>query len=413
MISRSTYAILCFCLLTPQFVHAQANENATPASRERRMYEEIEILRRILDQTFTALVAEAHPQDRQWLRSHAPAANRFTTLHDVSAGDVWVDLGGKPETPYVLKFAPDASGRIVRTMGAHSSPLLDGVYLKGYGVIYSAVAPFPVPASQSEPTKPAGKPVSQWEQVRRELYGAKPAAEQPPAEPRRRSITEMILRVLAENGQHFTQLSENEQVTVAITFRGTGACSACHGEGSNQPTTTSQPVYPSPPKPLRSSSAAPFNPMETRSSSDSAISATRSTGVPTDAQGLSLLGDLHMKQGRYQEAAEAYQKALQQKESSTLYRKLAQTMLAQADQDGSRQSVEKARQFLESALRAEKPASPPATASVPLHPKLILSAPKKLLDQVGAGKISFGEFQKAVTVQHVNFNPPPKEPAKP
>jgi hypothetical protein len=50
----------------------------------------------------------------------------------------------------------------------------------------------------------------------------------------------------------------------------------------------------------------------------------------------------------------------------------------------------------DAAARPEEPES-----AFPLPRKLIISAPKNLLDQVGAGKITFDEFKQAVTVQSI------------
>ncbi len=41
---------------------------------------------------------------------------------------------------------------------------------------------------------------------------------------------------------------------------------------------------------------------------------------------------------------------------------------------------------------------------IKLPTKLIISAPKKLLDQVGNGKITLAEFQKQATFEILNFN---------
>ena len=56
-----------------------------------------------------------------------------------------------------------------------------------------------------------------------------------------------------------------------------------------------------------------------------------------------------------------------------------------------------------------KPASPAQghgrQGNAPALPnKLIISASKRLLDQVGTGKISFEEFKKSVSVQYLDFS---------
>jgi hypothetical protein len=59
-----------------------------------------------------------------------------------------------------------------------------------------------------------------------------------------------------------------------------------------------------------------------------------------------------------------------------------------------------------------KPAKEPAKEkpkAAALPSKLIISASKKLLAEVGAGKISFEDFTKGVSAEFVNFN---EKPAK-
>jgi hypothetical protein len=53
------------------------------------------------------------------------------------------------------------------------------------------------------------------------------------------------------------------------------------------------------------------------------------------------------------------------------------------------------------------------TAPMHLPGKLVISAPKALLDQVAAGKVSLDEFKKQASVQYWNFSPPETAPAKP
>jgi hypothetical protein len=52
-----------------------------------------------------------------------------------------------------------------------------------------------------------------------------------------------------------------------------------------------------------------------------------------------------------------------------------------------------------------------SAAAAALPAKLIISAPKKLLDQAGGGKLSFEEFKKAATVEYLTFAGPEKPPA--
>src|SRR5262249_6944021 len=132
----------------------------------------------------------------------------------------------------------------------------------------------------------------------------------------------------------------------------------------------------------------------------------------------------HLKQGRAQEAVNAFAKAIEldpePKRAAVLNRKLAQAYLALEPTDAHLKAAEErlkaAQAAAERAKKAETAATQQATAPAspaPLLPaKLIISATKKLLDQAGSGKISFEEFKKAASVEYLTF-PPPKTTGKP
>jgi hypothetical protein len=72
-----------------------------------------------------------------------------------------------------------------------------------------------------------------------------------------------------------------------------------------------------------------------------------------------------------------------------------------------------AREFLALANAPQTPAqdkavSKPASAASPLPARLIITASKRLLDQVGAGKMSLEDFKKAATMEHLTFSSPQK-----
>jgi tetratricopeptide (TPR) repeat protein len=127
-------------------------------------------------------------------------------------------------------------------------------------------------------------------------------------------------------------------------------------------------------------------------------------------QDYELLGDLHRKQGKDQEAVAAYQKALEQKpepaRATKIQRKLAQVYLEQGKDADAQRVLDAIRQLLRSTPESS---TKPAEAARPLLPaKLVISAPKRLLVQVGSGHLSPDAFQKAATVDFVNFPPEPK-----
>jgi hypothetical protein len=294
----------------------------------------------------------------------------------------------------------------------------EGVYVKGCGVVYSATLPPPArpPVPQAMPAVPT--PPSAWEQARAELRGEKPRRPEETAD-RQTSLGEAVLRLLAENGRHFRHLPEGEQITVALTFRRATDCAQCHAgirEG-----TVSQPA---PRDAVHASLVA-------------AGYATPAGNQPawdpnTLSQGVSV-GDLHLRQRRYDEAEKAYTGALhdisqalnREKErqgamelktllaSVEVANKLAQLYTAKGDNTRGLKFLEVARRSAQWAEeRAGQGKAGPA-AGVPLPSRLVVSAPKKILDQVGAGKMSFEEFRKAAAVEYLTFPPPDKAGPKP
>src|SRR5262249_3929814 len=86
--------------------------------------------------------------------------------------------------------------------------------------------------------KPASKPLTQWERTRLEMRGEKMDRPEKGQEPPRETLTDKLLKVLAENGQHFQQLPNNEHITVAVTLRPlawSNGCMACHTAQNTQP----------------------------------------------------------------------------------------------------------------------------------------------------------------------------------
>jgi hypothetical protein len=149
------------------------------------------------------------------------------------------------------------------------------------------------------------------------------------------------------------------------------------------------------------------------------------SGTSTSVRDYELLGDLHLKQGRAKEALEAYQKVLlpfeakwgwgtagEITQAKDLYNKMIQAHLQLKDFEGAQQVLQKALKVPKTPnQRPEKPATG-AVGSAPaaLPSKLIVSAPKRLLDQVGGGKLGFEDFKKAATVEYLTSAGPEKKP---
>ena len=417
MNGMKTGLILCAWLLLPALAAAQSAPAQDPGPGQRtQMYEDIEILRRLLN---SKLQAEYQPARQlaeavRWTNCASCHDSPYRSLNFVQKYDT-----GQPQLllnlyqahqPFISNNAiwsanrplgtdffylsgvdvpnPNTSSHwLLSEVYAKVHPALpgglldtEGVYLKGQGVIYTLTLP-PPPKSKADAAKPAPKPVSDWDRVRRELRHEKPEAEgkeRPRKEP---TLSETILQVLAENGHHFGQLGENESLTVVVTFRGVEQAQA---KAANTPAPEKDPT----------AQAAP---------------AASSTGNP--GQDYELLGDLHLKQGKTAEAERAYLKALGQSKNSpramVLWGKIAQTLLHEGKVEEAQQMLEQARDEMkkEQATRGQ-PAQPREAAPAPLPAKLIITAPKKLLEQAAGGRMSLEQFRQGTTVEYLNFSPP-------
>jgi tetratricopeptide (TPR) repeat protein len=314
-----------------------------------KMYEDIEIFRRILDRKLHSL----YPQS---LRAGAPmmgppsggmmgmsGANFQGGMMGMPGGFVWVEEVGNP---------------------------VEGVYLKGQGVVYTATL------SSLQPPRSSGKmetpqPVSEWDSFRREVRNEKekpkpPAASKPP------ELGDLLLKVLAENGRHFAQLGANENLTIVITVH-----------EKSTPSTDRKPAG----QPAQSR-LTPKNENESK------------------VVDLELLGDLHMKQGHYGQARDAFREALARKpgraQAEMLARKLAQAYLMLDKVEEARAALDQAIALVKEGTDVkDKPVSKPATAVLPV--KLIVSAPKNLLDQAGEKRVTFEEFRRRASVETLRF----------
>lgn len=260
---------------------------------------------------------------------------------------------------------------------------VEGVYLDGYGAVFTAtmdaVPRDPRPKADGDKAAAA---MTDWERMQKALRGEpveKPAttAKEPP-------LGDVLLKVLADNGKHFTALKDDERLTVAVTFRGTGHSMPLVTSGQSALNAVS--IY---------GQAASTEPKEDRA------------GTMTN------LGDLHLKQGQPDRAAEAYLKALAAVEASakespdgkeerdrvqSALLKLAQAYVAAGKLDEARETMDKAKAARDKGTASTKPITKPAAA---LPARLTVSATRRQLDDVGSGKITFDEFRKQATVEYV------------
>ncbi len=150
-------------------------------------------------------------------------------------------------------------------------------------------------------------------------------------------------------------------------------------------------------------------------------SGNASTGVtappqsPASIRDFELLGDLLLKQNKAQEAIKALQRALNlnppAKQAATLYRKIAQADLLMEDDSAAKKALEMAAENLKLAGEPAKNSGTKAlggshqTKPAPSLPaKLIISAPKKLLDLVAAGKIPYADFRRQANIDYFGFS---------
>jgi tetratricopeptide (TPR) repeat protein len=142
--------------------------------------------------------------------------------------------------------------------------------------------------------------------------------------------------------------------------------------------------------------------------------ATRSQGdrssgefnTPPTTQDHILLGDLHMRQGKHQEAVKAYENALRRFPTAPsevlakIYQNLAQASLAGGN-------IEVAKKWLDRAmaLRNEDHTSTNSKngSSLVLPAKLIVSTTKRLVDSFGDGKMNLKKIKESAVVEHLTF----------
>lgn len=405
-------------LLAPTPLWAQqANPAGTPggatgsggAGHDRlQMEEDIEIMRRLLGRALAEPLSVAFSPDGRIL----------ATTSQGGTGRLWGDLDVvvSPQSKTWATRSADGTLRLwdVATgkqlsgppLTAHRTPNLEGVYLKGYGVVYTVTMP-PLPhAIKTQAAKPAPKALSDWERVRKELRGDKAdeAAPPPPAPP---SLTDSILRVLAKNGRHFTALGDKEKITVVVTFRdphlSTGQAATAAAATSGMPGMSSSAGMPGGP-PGMTPGQGPFGQLAGKRH-------------PQSARDHELMGDLHLKQNRTREAVDAYLSAIAalahergpatEAHKRSLYRKLAHTALLLAD----RASPGNQEKIIARALEWLRAAQGPKTAELAapatrLPAKLIITVPKSALNTASVANMT--EFRAAVSIETVPVAAPAK-----
>jgi hypothetical protein len=391
---------MCWLLAVPLRTFAQAPSATAPAAATvapadlKAMYEDIEILRRIMNRDLQRhQCASCHSSPRALAFSPDGRALAVQTDASVNVAQLW-------------QMAPAGHGDL-----AHQFTGAEGSYLKGFGVVYSITLP-PIPgAKQTSPSEPVTKPLSDWDRVRKQLRGEK--VEPTPAPPRREpGLIDVVLKSFADNGRHFTHLGPTESLTLVITFRPVKASAGPATMGSPamapglQGFNLPQPVrlWDSTGKPKTSSRHTPLG-------NEIIYSFPTQPGVPanpTSARDFELLADLQCKQGRAEEAIRAYQKALDlasaSKDLAGLSRKLAKAYLM-ADRDAdARTALDRALHYLREAQKGENPSPSASGLESALPSQLIVSVPKTVLEQFAKVGMTMEEFRRAAHVEWRTFS---------
>jgi tetratricopeptide (TPR) repeat protein len=297
-------------------------------------------------------------------------------------------------------FWPNNTLNTLSLVSTLSFPSAEGVYLKGHGVVYTVVLPPQPDLKLNAPAAAADKPLSEWDRVRKEVRGEKVDDTVKPKE--KPTVLDTLLKVLAENGTHLSQLGPEEIVTVVVTFRNS---ESPKNLGPNQDA-LGNPLSNSLESRTIDLLQIPIGTIKGAEGKD--VGGDKTKDVPAAVKDNILLGDLNFKQGKYKEAEKAFLTALKLLESSPddaalgqVYHGLAQCYLADGKAEDAKTYVEKAIALAKKQQAEPNPPKKETKTAAPVASKLIVSAPKRLLDQVGSGKMTFEEFRKEVSMEQV------------
>ncbi|MCI0681733.1 MAG: tetratricopeptide repeat protein [Gemmataceae bacterium] len=368
-----------------------------------RAYEDIEIMRRLVQRKLAVFAHscrkchQAADADAFWLAERdfdlAMRVGRFSAAgagQPMGAGDSGA-MGGKN----VWEFFPH-HGQLAQ---ASESIPVDGVYVKGTGVILQAQLPASIlqimPATPGPKKQPPA--LSEWEVIRKQLRGEKAPTPVAQEDPHARvsqgvNLQDVLVQLLAEHGKHFQSLADNERLTLTVTFRPTTDVRAAMAGGSDMGG-----MGDAGGGMIGGGGIGPMG---------GAAPGMPQIGPRSSSKDYELLADFHLRQARYAEAAKTLEKALELNTNAvrtgTLYRKLASALLLQESGAANAQAVERAIEYLRKA-QAGKPAPAPAWKTV-LPTRLVISAPRSALHKAATGGLD--EFRRQIAIDWLRFDHP-------
>ena len=281
----------------------------------------------------------------------------------------------------------------------------EGTYLKGHGVVYTLTLPPTARDPRPQAPNPPPKALSDWDRVRREVRQEKPAAPEASKQMKEPTLGDIVLKLLADNGKHFSQLKPEESLTVAITFRATRSAQVADA------THILLDSYHRPVKGAVTELAIQESGQKPEGKNETPKQPGPKIGIASTLQDYLLLADLHMKQNKAEEAIKAYLQALEMKPDDKQHVNILQQLqraYRQAKKEPearltdqklkeymSKMEEAQIKQWTQQMVQAAQPTSLPG--------KMIISATKKQLEDVGSGKMSFEDFRKAASVELVTF----------
>ncbi len=439
MVSLRMWIGLWVCLATPALAAAQTqllppppNSAASvplrspdsPPSDLKKMYEDIETMRRILNRVIST------QQMGQCASCHGSNGIVNSVAFSPDGKQIW--SGVISDGDRVIRLWDAATGKQLSQSQGHSQiphPFTgaEGIYLRGVGVVYTVTLPIPPEGIREAPRKPAAPQPSDWERARRQVLGEPVEPTTVRERPMQPSLRQIILKTLADNGRHFTQLGPNDNLIVVVTFRGNvhsgmGVLSGNSGIGGGTgnffgAVRRGQTESGGGAGLGTAGGSPPFAGLGTSSSfsqarGDAAGSADQLAGAltkPNSVRDYELLGDLVLKQGKADEAIKAYKAAVNMnpdnKQLAILYRKLAQAYLTRSQDNSALDALQRAMGLEGKEVKAKTPPrAPKAVSNLPAQ--LVITVSKRLAEQYATGMIPLDRFREAAQVELRKFTDP-------